>query len=701
MTTPAKRIDQFDTAPLDGDEWLLIQNPVTLGYNKASASSLTSATSYTKIEVDTSLAGKAAAIHVHAISDVTGLQAALDGKSATGHTHTAANVTDFDTEVSNNTDVAANTAARHTHANSAVLNDTTASFTTADETKLDGIAAGAQVNTVTSVNTRTGAVTGLAEASDLTAHTGNTSNPHSVTKAQVGLSNVDNTSDANKPVSTAQAAADATKLNWTASPIFLSSAALQIATGAPSMLTVVNDSIYIPGWSVSGSTAGQSLGGVVTGLPNQCHGVKIELLTSSSNNATGLNHVWQVYSSQPEEGESISLNQILNTPRIKSSPPLAKTFQSIVLEEYLPVDPSRDLFLRVARHAGDVADTWTGSVVVAGLKVTPVLAPPDTIQIQESLAYNSWPMITTAGTNLVCCYSRGLIHEQPDTTRQIWGTISSDGGSTWSTPTLKIDNTGIDDSAVGIGHDSAGNILLWTRQGTASNVQTQSLYKSTDNGNTFTLFSSPSFAVPPIQITDTFSVPTVGLMAFWHGASTGSPLAWGVVTSGDDGATWTQTTVETGLGTDAWPTEISGVYVGGGKILAIGRTNSINTTTIKSQFQITSSDYGATWTKVASNITDINISTPSLLYDESTDTISMYYYRRGQLHSLRRRAVSSSTVFTAPLKWPDPTIVATGGAIPQDSGNANATSLNDKHIVAFYDGNSTDTGIYVSIVDNT
>jgi hypothetical protein len=34
-------------------------------------------------------------------------------------------------------------------------------------------------------------------------HLSNTSNPHSVTAAQVGLGNVDNTSDANKPVSTA------------------------------------------------------------------------------------------------------------------------------------------------------------------------------------------------------------------------------------------------------------------------------------------------------------------------------------------------------------------------------------------------------------------------------------------------------------------------------------------------------------------
>lgn len=38
-------------------------------------------------------------------------------------------------------------------------------------------------------------------------HIGNKSNPHGVTKAQVGLGNVNNTSDANKPVSTAQATA--------------------------------------------------------------------------------------------------------------------------------------------------------------------------------------------------------------------------------------------------------------------------------------------------------------------------------------------------------------------------------------------------------------------------------------------------------------------------------------------------------------
>lgn len=48
------------------------------------------------------------------------------------------------------------------------------------------------------------------DTSALTSHTSNTSNPHSVTKAQIGLGNVDNTADLAKPISTAtQTALDA------------------------------------------------------------------------------------------------------------------------------------------------------------------------------------------------------------------------------------------------------------------------------------------------------------------------------------------------------------------------------------------------------------------------------------------------------------------------------------------------------------
>ncbi len=92
----------------------------------------------------------------------------------------------------------------------------------AELTKLVGIETGAQVNDVTSVNSQTGVVvldsddvsegttnlymTATQETNFGTAYTHSqtiTGNPHSVTKSDVGLGNVDNTSDADKPISTA------------------------------------------------------------------------------------------------------------------------------------------------------------------------------------------------------------------------------------------------------------------------------------------------------------------------------------------------------------------------------------------------------------------------------------------------------------------------------------------------------------------
>lgn len=47
--------------------------------------------------VTNALAGKAATVHTHVISSVTGLQSALDGKAVSSHTHTASAITDFTT----------------------------------------------------------------------------------------------------------------------------------------------------------------------------------------------------------------------------------------------------------------------------------------------------------------------------------------------------------------------------------------------------------------------------------------------------------------------------------------------------------------------------------------------------------------------------------------------------------------------------
>lgn len=91
------------------------------------------------------------------------------------------------------------------------------------KTELETSDATLQSNITKEVNDRKGEITRIEELisdeaatraqADTTvnakvdSHIGNKSNPHAVTKAQVGLGNVNNTSDADKPVSTAQATA--------------------------------------------------------------------------------------------------------------------------------------------------------------------------------------------------------------------------------------------------------------------------------------------------------------------------------------------------------------------------------------------------------------------------------------------------------------------------------------------------------------
>jgi stress-induced morphogen len=105
-------------------------------------------------DVQNALDDKAAVLHTHDISDIVGLQANLDSKQAAG----------------------SYAAATHSHLASEVLQNSTARFVTdAEKTAWNA--------KVTSVNGQTAIVT--------------------LTKSDIGLANVDNTSDANKPVSTA------------------------------------------------------------------------------------------------------------------------------------------------------------------------------------------------------------------------------------------------------------------------------------------------------------------------------------------------------------------------------------------------------------------------------------------------------------------------------------------------------------------
>lgn len=105
-------------------------------------------------------------------SEVSGsIASAISNLSVQGHTHSASAVTDFDAEVGNHTDVAANTSARHSHTNAAALAAITDAgsgvvISAAERTKLAGIETGATADMtaaeiLTAIKTVDGTASGL------------------------------------------------------------------------------------------------------------------------------------------------------------------------------------------------------------------------------------------------------------------------------------------------------------------------------------------------------------------------------------------------------------------------------------------------------------------------------------------------------------------------------------------------------------
>lgn len=99
---------------------------------------------YTETEIDTLLSGKANSSHTHTISNITNLQSALDGKAASGHTHSNAT------------------------ASAAGL------MSASDKSKLDGIASGANKYTLPTASSTLG---GVKTTSTVTSNSGYTACP--------------------------------------------------------------------------------------------------------------------------------------------------------------------------------------------------------------------------------------------------------------------------------------------------------------------------------------------------------------------------------------------------------------------------------------------------------------------------------------------------------------------------------------------
>ena len=479
-------------------------------------------------------------------------------------------------------------------------------------------------------------------------------------------------------------------------PIILTAHQLSIATGKPSLVTMSNGTTYLPVWSLSGGTEGQSVAGLVA-LPVDCAAVKVEIVVTTDEAAAepGLEDVYRVHLSQMIENAQAT-ERYLGNPVRTTVPTKAFVTRTIVLESYRSIVPGAPLSVRIQREPKDPANTFIRPTGLALVKVTPLAATPKPFIVEDTKGYNSWPMMQAIGDKLVCVYSRGSGHTIHEDARLAYARTSSDRGRTWTPETVVANTPGFGEVPVGKGLDSKGAALFWIRR--VGKEWQQDLYRTTDGVN-FQLLTTPKLSPAPVQITDIFTVPKVGLMCLWFSGSyaEGNDHAWGTLTSADDGATWKQTTVESGLSRAQWPTEPSAVHLGDGKILAIGRCEVWGgNTTARAQHQLTSLDAGVTWKHAQTNIGEVMGSTPTLVLDAKTGLVSNYYYQRGKGGVLRRRFVNPHFIFDRPLQWPASEAIAVGSEDPTEAGNINATVIGDTHYLALYSGHSPNTAVLVT-----
>lgn len=296
--------------------------------------------------------------------------------------------------------------------------------------------------------------------------------------------------------------------------------------------------------------------------------------------------------------------------------------------------------------------------------------------------YNAFPFIGVVKDKLVCVYSVGKNHTD-NTSVDIFAKTSPNG-VIWSKAKKIISTENVRDTITGLGHDSLGIIYFWNRKGTPVNADCSfDLYKTSD-GIVFVKKSSPVFDIKPSHIGDALHIPTLGVISFYN-TYRATRNSYGYVLTKDGGETWSQIEIASPTTQSDTPTEIYGVYIGDGKIIALGRSEDS-----AAMFQIQSNDYGKTWETKKTNITDVYLSTPTLIYGDD-GYITVYYYNRADGKLKKRRAIAS-TVFENPSSWGEPSNIASG-AVGQDAGNANSVKFNGNNIIAYYSGTDTETSV--------
>ena len=123
-----------------------------------------------------------------------------------------------------------------------------------------------------------------------------------------------------------------------ATPISLSANQMSIGTGQPSLVLMSSGSMQIPVWSLSGGTVGQSVVGVVSGLPRDCAAVKVEIVVITNDETTNASFedVYRVHLSQLVNDAPFTSRYSLGNTVRTALPAAPFHSRTILLESYYP-----------------------------------------------------------------------------------------------------------------------------------------------------------------------------------------------------------------------------------------------------------------------------------------------------------------------------------------------------------------------------
>lgn len=359
-----------------------------------------------------------------------------------------------------------------------------------------------------------------ADTSALTAHATNTNNPHGVTKTQVGLANVDNTTDLAKPISTAQQTALDLKADASALASVATSGSYTDLSGTPSLATVATSGLY------TDLTGTPTIPNTTSALTNDANfitsaGAPVQSVNAQTGTVTltktdvGLANVDNT--SDASKPVSIATQTALDLKADTSS--LAVVAVSGLYTD-LTGAPA------IPTSVSDLTND-TGFITSTGAPVQSVAGKTGTVTLTSTDITDFSTATTNSIDSVIPDNERVHFVSHPDTdlpgdypTGVTIFSISSNAGTTWPVgyATIEVINTGPSRFVQRLTAKTGGEV--WQRQGTGVDAWDSDWQKVwpapvdapvTANGASINSITATSWSGLPtaLSITKTFSVATV------------------------------------------------------------------------------------------------------------------------------------------------------------------------------------------------